>query len=218
MGRFENNTVIFRDCAYKNEKLYLFDANNVLPMSLDLKNEKFRILPVEDIKQFCGSRFDLQTEWGNCLYAVEVSGKYMCRYQLDTGYVKYIEINCGKKNDSNFALLEAYNDCIYIFNRFGTVAIYDTKTEDVHIIEALDKEFITGCRYNESCYLFSDDGSTVLEFDMESSRWKVHNSPDIAAGYEKIVHAVCDKTKIYILTIPNIIMANDNLSLLYGTI
>ena len=40
MERFENNTVIFRDCAYKNEKLYLFDANNVLPMSLDLKNEK----------------------------------------------------------------------------------------------------------------------------------------------------------------------------------
>ena len=201
MERFENNTVIFRDCAYKNEKLYLFDANNVLPMSLDLKNEKFRILPVEDVKQFRGSRFDLQTELGECLYAVEADGKYMCRYQLDTGYVKYIEINCGEKKDGNFALLEAYNDCIYIFNRFGTVVIYNTKTEDVQTIETpvKDKNLITGCRYNQSCYLFSDDGSAVLEFDIDSSRWKVHNSPDIAAGHEKVVHAVCNKTKIYIL-------------------
>lgn len=113
MERFKNNTVIFRDCAYKNGKLYFFDADNVIPISLDLDNGKFKILPIENIKQFRGNPFDLETEWENCLYAVEMDGKYMCRYQLDTGHVKYIEINCGIRKDGNLAFLEAYNDYIY---------------------------------------------------------------------------------------------------------
>lgn len=57
MERFKNNTVIFRDCAYKNGKLYFFDADNVIPISLDLDNGKFKILPIENIKQFRGNPF-----------------------------------------------------------------------------------------------------------------------------------------------------------------
>ena len=68
---------------------------------MDLDNGKFKILPIENIKQFRGNPFDLETEWENCLYAVEMDGKYMCRYQLDTGHVKYIEINCGIRKDGN---------------------------------------------------------------------------------------------------------------------
>ena len=201
MERFKNNTVIFRDCAYKNGKLYFFDADNVIPISLDLDNGKFKILPIENIKQFRGIPFDLETEWENCLYAVEMDGKYMCRYQLDTGHVKYIEINCGIRKDGNLAFLEAYNDYIYIFNRFGMVVIYDTKTETVHTVDAAvqDKEFITGCHYGQSYYLFSNDGTTVLEFDIGSGNWKTHNSTDMLAGQAKVIHAVCDETKIYIL-------------------
>lgn len=201
MERFENNTVIFRDCAYSNEKLYFFDAINVLPMSLDLKNEKFHILSIENINQFRASRFDLQTEWNNCLYAVEMNGEYMCRYELDTGYIKYIKIDCGKRKDGNYALIEAYNDCIYIFTRFGSVTIYDTRMEKIQHIQAVieEKEFITGCRYEDSYYVFSNDASVILEFDTIHSMWKVHNSVDMANQDTQIVQAVCRKNNIYIL-------------------
>ena len=58
------------------------------------------------------------------------------------------------------------------------VVIYDTKTETVHTVDAAvqDKEFITGCHYGQSYYLFSNDGTTVLEFDIGSGNWKTHNS------------------------------------------
>lgn len=201
MERFENDTVIFRDCAYANKKLYFFDANNVLPMSLDLENKKFQILSIENINQFHEIRFDLQIEWDKCLYAVEINGEYMCKYQLDTKHIKYFKIDCGKREDANFALLEAYNGYIYIFTRFGIVTIYDTRTEKIQQIQAEinGKEFITGCRYGNCYYMFSNDGSVILEFDTVYCMWKIHNNMDMAIQHTQIVQAVSHENNIYIL-------------------
>lgn len=200
MERFESNLVIFRDCIYKSNKIYFFDAKNVIPMSLDLDTEQCVILPIANRERFRGNRFDLEVEWGNCLYALEITGEYMCQYQLETGHIRYLKIDCNFRTDGNFALLNAYKSCIYIFDRFGGATVYDTETEKIDKIQCCIKnlEIITGCRYKNIYFLFSKNGKEVIEFDTISRKWKCRE--DIKLPIKNIVHAVSDETYVYILS------------------
>lgn len=200
MEKCESNQVIFRDCIYKNNKIYFFDVNNIIPMSLDLDSEQCLALPIINWERFRQNRFDLETEFGNCLYALEIAGEYMCQYQLETGYIKYIKIDCNFRIDGNFALLDAYEECIYIFDRFGGVTVYDTVTEKIAKLQigVNVSEMITGCRCKDKYFLFSHNGKEIIEFDTKSNQWKHRN--DIGLPVKNIVHVVSDENFIYILS------------------
>ena len=203
-------SIIFRNCVWDNNRIYFFMAQDAIPIVLDLKSGKYSILEIKNIESLKKNPFDLISILNKKIYALEMSGQYMCEYSLETHEISYIKIDCHKKIDGNFALLTTESSQVFIFDRFTGLTIYDTQSKNLKKISypSSDCEIITGCKYKDNYFLFPKEGNKVFQYDISSEKWttiylteKWYNLIHVAADEEHILLLLEDGTIIKLLKI-----------------
>ena len=95
-------TVSFRDCIYSEDSLYFFSSLNSLPMKQNIKTGEITILPAYSKENLREKAIDLEILHGRNLYALDIRGEYLIKYNIDTYEVSYYEIACFHSVDANF--------------------------------------------------------------------------------------------------------------------
>ena len=95
----KSETLIFRDCVYADQTLFFFAENINKPVKHELQKGSSVILPYDD----SGLYMDLETYCGGAVYALEMSGKNLLKYDLNNSNAKLTYIGCDKHQDGNFA-------------------------------------------------------------------------------------------------------------------
>lgn len=190
--------VVFRDCACLQNKIFFFIAVESIPVMLDLDTGKSILLSIKNRNEFRNIPFDLITVMDNKIYALEMSGDYMCEYSLETQYVRYIKIDCANRVDGNFALLQREKERIYIFDRVYGVSIYDAQSDKIEKIPypIRENEIITGCSFKDQYFLLPQNGNRVFVFDSLKKTW---NTIHLPITLRQVVHVAADQEDIYIL-------------------
>lgn len=191
-------TIIFRNCIKKDNRLIFFSAREAIPVSLDLKSKETLIMKIKNKELYRNNAFDLITESDGKIYALEIFGKYMCEYSLDLQEVTYVQIDCNKKNDGNFALLAIENRQVFIFDRTVGLTIYDTVSKSICKVSYPQNQYevITGCKYENKYYLIPKEGNKVYQFDISTGKWDTVFLKD---KWHNAIHAIVDNGNIYIL-------------------
>ncbi|MBO5032041.1 MAG: hypothetical protein J6D08_09185 [Lachnospiraceae bacterium] len=169
-------------------------------MELNLENEEFKTLPLIDIEKLSNKHLDLVIYEDGNLYVLDVSGEFLIQYSLSTFHYKYINIGCNKHKDSNFACLCAYNRKVYIFTREQReLIVYDVvkdAAERIQYPDVYSEYYITGCKLNDSYFIFPKNGKDVLEYDFIQNKWKIHC---LHLDLVNCMHAIAENEYIYIL-------------------
>lgn len=191
-------TIIFRNCVKKDNRLLFFSAQEAIPVSLDLKSEEISIMKIKNKELYRNNPFDLITELDGKIYSLEISGKYMCEYSLDSQEVAYIKIDCNKKKDGNFAFLTTEKNQVFIFDRTAGLTIYDTVSKSIRKVPYPhnDYEVITGCKYENNYYLFPKEENKVFQYDVSARKW---DTIYLQEKWHNAIHAIVDNGNIYIL-------------------
>ncbi|OLA61833.1 MAG: hypothetical protein BHW48_02985 [Roseburia sp. CAG:10041_57] len=192
-------TLIARDCIYKNGKIYFFSEIELIPTVIDVNDNSVTLLKVKNSNDFRRIQFDLVTELNGKMYALEKSGKYICEYDIQTERVRYIQIDCDRKSDANFALIYSENSCIYIFDRTKELTIYNIQSDEIMkvLYPTIDDEIMTGCKSEEQIFLFTKEGKNILVYDTKTKKWENIYTDWLPLN---IIHAVEDDGKIYVLS------------------
>lgn len=192
-------TITFRDCVYKNHNIYFFSELESIPITIDTVNNMGTLLQVKNWELYRGVPYDLITELNGKIYALEMSGKYMCEYCLDTHEINYIQIDCDNRVDGNFALLTTEKNQIYIFDRIYGLTIYDIQSKTKHKISYpfINFEVISGCKCKNSYYLLPKEGNCFFEFNIISKKWHILY---LQEEWKNAVHITVDEEYIFILT------------------
>lgn len=188
--------VTFRNCVYKNKKIFLFDSCNTIPMYLDMQTCKFEIMQHVTVKQFRQNKIDLLVELNGYIYATEITGEYIWKICIDTGEIEYIKIDCNYKEDSNFVLMGTYGEKVYIFDCMGGVTIYNTVVKQITKIK-IAETICVGCKQKEKFILLTEDGRYFVEFDAKLDQYTPFENREIST--QNIAHIVVEGEKIYIL-------------------
>lgn len=191
-------TIIFRNCIEKDNRLIFFSAREAIPVSLDLKSEETSIIKINNKELYRNNPFDLITELDGKIYALEIWGKYMCEYSLDSQEVAYIKIDCNKKKDGNFAFLTTEKNQVLIFDRADGLTIYDIVSKSICKVPYPQNEYevITGCKYENKYYLFPKEGNKVFQYDVLAGKW---DTIYLQGKWYNAMHAIVDNGSIYIL-------------------
>lgn len=200
--------VISRDCIYKDNKIYFFSEKESILVAIDITKNIGEIQQIKNRELYRKVPFDFVTSKNNTIYALEMSGKYMCEYCVDTQEIRYIQIDCNNRVDGNFALLATEDNQVLIFERMYGVTIYDTKNEIVQKIPYpfIEGEVITGCKYENHYFLFHKNGHKIFEFDISLKKW---NTICLKRELKHVMHVIADKANIFILSEDGIIIRWD---------
>lgn len=186
----------FRDCVYYKQNLFFFSENTNLSVRLSLQGGEDIIFPYNCQIISC----DLEICVGNVVYVLEVSGKYMMQYDLNTHSCGFVQIDCGCNADGNFAFLSSHDNKVSIFTRDqGELVIYDIIGDTIERVQypnANSNYYITGCLFGDKCLIFPKNGKDVLEYSVIHNTWKVHS-----LNYDLVncVHAIAENERIYVL-------------------
>lgn len=193
-------TVSFRDCVYSQDSLYFFSSENFLPMRKNLITGETKFLPLNTKGETMKRAIDLEITIGRSLYALDIAGRYLMRYDMDTYEMTFYEIDCQHSADGNFAYMGVLDNRIYIFTReAGKIVVFDTSKEIAESIVYPNTEnsmYLCGCKMGKSFFVFPKDGNQVLEYVADESKWSVHRLRENLNG---CIHAVKDEEQIYIL-------------------
>ncbi len=193
-------TVSFRDCIYSEDSLYFFSSLNSLPMKQNIKTGEITILPAYSKENLREKAIDLEILHGRNLYALDIRGEYLIKYNIDTYEVSYYEIACFHSVDANFAYMDILDNDIYIFTReAGKFVVFDTGKEEVRSVTYPDvgeDKYICGCKIEKSFFVFPQNGNKILEYAAGENVWRVHK---LQENLKRCVHAAIKEDKIYIL-------------------
>lgn len=194
------DVVSFRDCIYSQDSLYFFSSMYSLPIRTNLVTGETEVLPIYSKENLREMAIDLEILLGRRLYALDMKGQYLIKYNIDTYKVSYHEIDCLHSVDGNFAYMDASDNNIYIFTReAGKTVVFDTCTEEVKSVmypDVREARYICGCKMGESFFVFPQDGNKILEYAARKNVWRVHK---LAENLKRCVHAAMNEDKIYIL-------------------
>lgn len=188
-------TLIFRDCICWNQKLFFFTENINLLIIQNLEGNDGRILPYDEERSY----FDLEICVGNIVYALEVNGRNMIRYDLKTNNYSLIQIDCNYGIDANFAYFVSDGKNVYIFTRKQKeLVIYDGEEDTVRRVRypCADDCYTTGCSIGNKYLIFPQNGTCVLEYNADENIWSIQY---LSIHLINCVHAMVENDCIYIL-------------------
>lgn len=190
------DTLIFRDCVCYKQSLFFFSDNTNLPVRRSLQGDGDTIFPYNCQSINC----DLEICIGNIVYALEVSGKYMMHYDLNTHSYGFIQIDCSRNADGNFAFLSSHDNKVLIFTRDqGELVIYDIIEDTIERVQypsADSNYYITGCSFGDKYLIFPKNGKGILEYNVLHNTWEIHS---LNLELINCVHVIAANEHIYIL-------------------
>lgn len=194
---FLKKDVIFRNCVFKDGKVIFFQSSIAIPMAIDVQNGEGIVLPFEYNEKFRERRFDLVVEADGNIYLLDMAGKFICRYQPDTGKQSFIEIDCNYKNDGNFIHMDVVNNNIYIFPIVCGIVVYNYNTNAVKRVSypVQVDEIAVACKVNNKFLLIDKQGMAIL-YNTENNEWE---DVTIPAELNNPMHVCYDNNYIYIL-------------------
>ena len=147
---FQSNT----SCIIGN-KIYFVTESEKLVIEMELPSFEVNVfngLMLENRVEFIGS-------CNNCLFAVDIAGKWICEINLENNKVFYYSLNCNRETVNNFCSISIFHNKIYIFMRHeNNLYIFDCLSKKL-VCEKLnicdDPYFIKSCRAGNKIYLFS---------------------------------------------------------------
>lgn len=204
---------LFFSCAKVNEKFYSFTNYLGIPIMGDLYSEKIDLL--DSLKEYDPTFVvDNMLSDEKDIFALELNGKRLMRYNLKEEKCHYFNISCNEKKWGNYAAFGKIDNYFYIFPTYtnGIVKI-DLCTGRIQKEKGLYSEignssglieenpnyeyFSCGGRVGNEMWLFRRQDSLLVIYDMCSDKWVKYRLPMVI---NDCIHAIWCDNKMYILS------------------
>ncbi len=206
---------LFLTCTSIHKKLYSYTIFKSIPITIDMNTWEINLL--EDLKNYDQS-FVAYTMVSikDDIFALELNGKRIMKYNINEKRCQYFDINCNKKSWENYAGYATYEKYLYIFPRYqnkiikinlesGKIQIVPKIYSDINFYKEYkhpkaEKEleyFSCGCQCQNIMWLFQRQGNIVGAYDL---KYNIYQEYRIPITFNDCVHAMCYKDMLYILS------------------
>lgn len=202
---------LFSACALLEEGLFSFTNFKGIPMILDIKTGDVKLL--EDLENYDPSfAVDCLLKCKNDIFALELNGRRMMKYNVIDKACTYFEINCGEHGWGNYILFINYGRVIYIFPKYREELIkFNIETEKIqrstnlYLKKKNDQlgtpeedrmRFSCGCQMGKIAWFFPLNGDLAVAYDMEFDKWQEYK---LSAKLDSCISVAPYKSKLYIL-------------------
>lgn len=194
-------------CLYDGRIISLTEKNFVF-IEIDLKTSRVSIMNKKNLK----NRIEYITSIEHAIYLVDMAGNWIAETTLKSQEIKYYQINCHKKNTSNFSYICKYGASLFLFLRDEpTVTIFDTVTKTFEhkklCIDAAEIYLDSGCTRGKNAYLFSSSARKYYIYDMDE-RKTIQKEDLCIEGLA--TYATCYQNNIFVLSRNTVYCLNDN--------
>lgn len=147
-------------------------------------------------------QIDLAVRIGKNGYFLDMSGKYIYEYHLETFALQKYAIHCSHDADGNYAFVIPVENQIYIFTRaMEKLVIFNTVTkkvdEKLYPAYMENLRLVCGCCDSERIWLFPQKGEMLFSYSIASGEWCEF---DLNADCGEVLSVACGNKCLYLLT------------------
>lgn len=181
--------IVAEDCVRVEESLIYMSKDMNMVCSLNLKDEKVRILGSIPEEVFCGGRLASKiVHWNDELFFVPLQAKKAWRYNLKNNQWSSLELKENKKAVIRYKMLQAlrYDKKLFLIgNMYPSIVCWDLMTGETRnfdkvydVLKEEKKDVVDGflrsdyVRIDDIFYMASCLTNLVLKFDMKTCAYE----------------------------------------------
>lgn len=193
----------FTMCACKGRIMFFFENSSNMCMKMDLETyeiayvEKFE--NIDMIEQDIADGIEIVKDK---IYQLGIKGDCIYEIDLENRKCLRIEIDCHESSWGNYATYAYFSEKIFIFPKYKKKIVeFNTNTRkieyDTNIYDKLEQYYIdrgcapkgieSGCKVDEVMWLLTDDGKTIVSYNLRSKDIKIFELPCQIIGCQHIV-------------------------------